>query len=703
VGPRLARIPFRPLLEKFTGRREILGALEHELTAGSARVIAQPIGVHADGGVGKTALAVEVGWRLFEAKKFEFVLFLNASTPETLHAELAALTATDALNLPLPEQSAKEQATRLTEVLHWLTAPENARRTLLILDNADSEEARQAVSKLLPKVVSCAVLITSRYGGNLSGVRKQELALFDAGEAREYLRGHLQPEFLSKADDEALDKIAGAVDHLPLALELVTSYLHETRQSPAEWLEEWRQSSVPMLTFHDADGVNYPVSLAQVWERSVERLSPKACALLHSLAWIAPRPSALPLEVVKIRDDWPDLRAALSELAKTSLIGWPATGEEISIHRVLQAVTRQGLSKEDRMASLNSAWARIEASLPDPEWNEAGWRLWERLAPHVRVLLDHVEGTPIEVAAASTMNRYGAWLYYRAQYTETEPLSERALTIVENAFGPEHPGIVQSLNNLAVIYRDQGRYAEAEPLFERAVAIQVKALGPEHPDVADSLNNLALLYYNTDRYHAAGRYTEAEPLFERALAIRVKALGPEHPDVAASLNDLAGLRRAQGRYTEAEALGGRALAIRVKALGSEHPDVADSLNNLAGLYRDQGCFEDAKPLYEWALAIWAKALGPEHPDVAASLNNLALLYRDQGRHSEAEALGAQALAILEKALGPEHRVVAACLENYSSLLRTVGRSQEAASLLARAQAIRAKWKLALGVIRAKHG
>jgi hypothetical protein len=38
-----------------------------------------------------------------------------------------------------------------------------------------------------------------------------------------------------------LDAVAEAVDDLPLALELVTSYLHDSRQSPAEWLEEWRQ------------------------------------------------------------------------------------------------------------------------------------------------------------------------------------------------------------------------------------------------------------------------------------------------------------------------------------------------------------------------------------------------------------------------------------------------------------------------------
>jgi len=119
-------------------------------------VVAQPISVYADGGVGKTALAVELGWRLFEARQFDFVLFLNASTPETLDAELASLCASDALDLP--EQTAKEQETRRAGAMRYLSTVENGRLTLLILDNADSDEARKAVRELLPKVATCAVL-----------------------------------------------------------------------------------------------------------------------------------------------------------------------------------------------------------------------------------------------------------------------------------------------------------------------------------------------------------------------------------------------------------------------------------------------------------------------------------------------------------------------------------------------------------------
>ncbi|NJM99279.1 MAG: tetratricopeptide repeat protein, partial [Phormidesmis sp. RL_2_1] len=49
-------------------------------------------------------------------------------------------------------------------------------------------------------------------------------------------------------------------------------------------------------------------------------------------------------------------------------------------------------------------------------------------------------------------------------------------------------------NNLAELYRSQGRYGEAEPLFVEALAIRKTELGDRHPDTATSLNNLAGLY-----------------------------------------------------------------------------------------------------------------------------------------------------------------------------------------------------------------
>jgi hypothetical protein len=112
--------------EKFTGRRHFLETLQQDLTAGTSWVVGQPISVY----VGKTALAVELGWRLFEARQFDFVLFLNASTLEMLNAELASHCASDALDLP--EQTAKEQETRRAGAMRYLSTVENGRLTLLI-------------------------------------------------------------------------------------------------------------------------------------------------------------------------------------------------------------------------------------------------------------------------------------------------------------------------------------------------------------------------------------------------------------------------------------------------------------------------------------------------------------------------------------------------------------------------------------------
>ncbi len=146
------------------------------------------------------------------------------------------------------------------------------------------------------------------------------------------------------------------------------------------------------------------------------------------------------------------------------------------------------------------------------------------------------------------MEAYNSYitLYQQGRYSEAEPYAKEALRLGTDEFGPNDPSTAALLNNLAELYRAQGKYAE-------------KAFGPEHPDVAQSLNNLAGLY------QTQGRYAEAEPLYQRSLAIREKALGPEHPDVAQSLENYAALLRETGRGTEAERMWARAIAIRAKS------------------------------------------------------------------------------------------------------------------------------------------
>ena len=57
----------------------------------------------------------------------------------------------------------------------------------------------------------------------------------------------------------------------------------------------------------------------------------------------------------------------------------------------------------------------------------------------------------------------------------------RALAICEQELGAQHPDTARSLNNLATLYRVQGKYEQAEPLLQQALAVFEHRLGADHP------------------------------------------------------------------------------------------------------------------------------------------------------------------------------------------------------------------------------
>ena len=194
------------------------------------------------------------------------------------------------------------------------------------------------------------------------------------------------------------------------------------------------------------------------------------------------------------------------------------------------------------------------------------------------------------------------------------------------------PKIAAPLNNLGLLYRQEGRYAEAEPLHFRALTITTKAYGKDSREVAITLNCLATLFM------AEERYSEAEPVYRRSLEVRRKLLPPNHPDIGTALNNLAAVYREEGKYAEAEPLQQQALEVDQKAWGGEHPVVAIDLSNLAELKRAQGKNAEAESTLSQALAIEEKSLGPDHPDISETATRLAGLYYSEGKYLQAAPL-----------------------------------------------------------------
>ena len=64
-----------------------------------------------------------------------------------------------------------------------------------------------------------------------------------------------------------------------------------------------------------------------------------------------------------------------------------------------------------------------------------------------------------------------------------------ALVIDEKCYGAEHPNVAIRLNNLAELLQATNRPTEAEPLLHRALSILVNRLGNDHPNSVVVRNN----------------------------------------------------------------------------------------------------------------------------------------------------------------------------------------------------------------------
>ena len=83
-----------------------------------------------------------------------------------------------------------------------------------------------------------------------------------------------------------------------------------------------------------------------------------------------------------------------------------------------------------------------------------------------------------------------------ALYDKAIALLDKILVLEKKHLGEGHQDVGGTLSWMGGIYKEMGQYNKAENTVLRALAIREKVLGAEHPGTATSLNNLALLYAN---------------------------------------------------------------------------------------------------------------------------------------------------------------------------------------------------------------
>jgi tetratricopeptide (TPR) repeat protein len=663
----------------FTGRAEILEKLHGQLSQNQVQAIS------GLGGMGKTQMALEYAYRCYYSNPriYDWVLWVRADTEVNLASDFANLAGQ--LQLPAAQLKPEEQ---ISAVKQWL-ATHN--RWLLIFDNADRPEWLESFLPINPEG---RVLLTSRHSVfDLLGVTKPlTLDVLTDNEAVDFLFKRVDRDRAADHEGAAIE-LATELGNLPLALEQAGAFILRKNYLFPLYLKTYRKRCLEQLEKVKPQIGNYPASVLTTWSlnfQAVEAANATSADVLRLSAMVSP--DAIPyrllmqgaehlgeqlaaqLQVDDVDEAVMAIADLLEPLSQYSLIQWEPEHERYSIHRMVQAVVRDGMTEETQQLWVTRMVNALDAAFPKVvEYEE--WDVCAQFLPHALIVIDRANGQAYEsLVFARLLTHTAYYLSDQVRYNEAEPLLRKSLEIRKQLSVPVHPDVAASLHTLALLYRDQGRYSKAEPLYSESLEMRKQLFGEAHPDVAASLHNLGIFYLDQ------GRYSEAEPLLLKSRTLSKQLSGEVHPTVATSLSSLAILYDKQRRYSEAEPLYKESLEMRKQLFGEAHPDVAASLHNLATFYLGQGRYSEAEPLLIESQNLFKQLLGAVHPTVAISLSSQSAICFSLS-WSEAEPLLIESMEITKQALGAGHLAVAATLYNLAQFYCIQGRHNEAEPLL----------------------
>ena len=208
----------------------------------------------------------------------------------------------------------------------------------------------------------------------------------------------------------------------------------------------------------------------------------------------------------------------------------------------------------------------------------------------------------------------------------------------------------------------------------KALEIAERTFGPDHPEVATSLDNLADCNCAQDEYEQSlGNYRKkycdiAEPLYKRSLVIREKFFGSKHASLFPILEKLSNLYFSSGEHAKGVLIAQQILDIKESTLGHDHPEIVSYIHFLAYYHERLGHYEIAVQLYQRSEVIFEKAGISEHPDLASAMDAIVGMYLNQDQYSKAEPLCQRSLEIRKKMSDPNSRELAHTLDQFMSCL-----------------------------------
>jgi tetratricopeptide (TPR) repeat protein len=667
----------------------------------------------AQGGTGKTQLAVEFTHAMWNTRTVEILIWVNAASRESVITGFAQ--AANTVDASQPDEGAETAAARFVS---WLA---HTRRpwALVIDDLAELSD----LEDLWPSGTSGRVLITSRLpasafedataeGGPAQASTAEGMNLrvvpvpgLNRREALDYVTSRLSDYPDQRI--EALD-LGEDLDGLPLALAQATAAMSARRQGCREYraLLAERIGHMPAVPGASAavlatwsiaaecahqlppTGLAWPalVLAAMLDHHGVPGAvltSPAACG------YIAGRPSTANAA------DQNMVRAAINNLAQAGLVTIDPVSpvRTVQMHASAQAAVRAYLPAADLEQVVLAAADALLETWPDGDGDGAGTGAVAQ-GPFQQAQLEQA----LRDCAATLRASDGGLLWkpeahpllFRAGLSlEHSRLSEAAITYWKSMvatstrlLGPAHANAVVARDRLAAAYEAAGKSADAIAVFQTALAEREQHQGAEHPETIAARAHLA------HAYQSAGRPADAIGLYERTVADSARLLGAAHPVTLDARASLAETYQASGEPREAIAAYEALLADAEHHLGVGHPTTLGARASLGAAYAASGRAKDAIGQFQRALSDQERMYGPDHPDTIAARASLASAYRSAGKQKDAIGQYDRVLADRERVSGADHPDTIAARANLAYAYRSAGRLREAVPLYERTLADR---------------
>lgn len=645
----------------------------------------------------KTQIALAYVYWLHETSPDISVFWVHASNVERFSESFAAI----AKQCQIPGYNNPKEDNLLL-VKRWLENKDHG-RWLMVVDNADdlplffSSPGRETGSsrpeegnlgRLIPDCSHGDILCTTRNKQVGSRITKG-VHLIKVGKMGEQESDQLLQTRLGDVESSPSERseLSSRLEHLPLALAQAAAFICENSLSTGQYLQMLEKSLVDLLgedfeTF--GRDPETPRAVAEIWIisfQNIKRENPLAGNLLSLMSLLDRQ--AIPQKFLSYYSENIYESAPVGDLQLTKAIGilkaFSLVTEEkdgsLDLHRLVQLVTRKWLSREKSMQRLSGAAILTVAHMyPYGEYETRA--TCSVYLPHAYSVLELecAESKEEILGKASLFHHIAAHLGFEGSWNDAQRLQEQATDIRKDLLGAEHANTLDSIENLATIYKKQARWEKAEKLQVQVLEMRKTTIGLDRPETITSMHNLASIY------RKQGRWKEAERLQVQVLETRKATLGPDHLDTATGMHSLAWIYRKQGRWQEAERLQVQALELRKTKLQADHPHTLVAMKCLAENYNALGRQEEAERLLVQVLATRKMKYGADHPDTLTVMGNLASTFWEQGRWEEAEVLNLQVLEMRKAKLGADHPRTLTNMNNLAITYQAQGRQEEAERL-----------------------